>query len=99
MMKKIILWMGLSILGLGSAFPQSCTKACNGQNKCCKPMETQNKTGSTVEDFTPVEACTLTSKEQVKRYKELKDILFKKIAAVRELSDGYDLIFKEEIAF
>jgi hypothetical protein len=62
-------------------------------------METQRKAGSTVEDFTPVEACTLTSKEQVKRYKELKDILFNKVASVKELTDGYDLTFKEKIEF
>jgi hypothetical protein len=62
-------------------------------------METQNKTASSIDDFTPVEACNLTSKEQIKRYKELKDHLFKKIADVKELPEGYDLIFRENIEF
>ena len=58
-------------------------------------METQSK----MEEFTPVEACNLTSKEQGKRYKELKDNLFKRITYVKELPDGYDLVFKEKIEF
>jgi hypothetical protein len=62
-------------------------------------METQSKTENTVEEFMPVEACNLTSKEQAKRYKELRDVLFNRIASVKELPDGYDLLFNEKLEF
>ena len=62
-------------------------------------METQNTSGGVVNDFTPIEACNLTSKEQAERYQELKKNLFGRITSVKELTDGYDLVFNEKIEF
>lgn len=43
--------------------------------------------------------CKLSDIEQVKRYLELKEGLFKDISEIKEMSDGFELIFAKNIEY